>query len=496
MSLAKAARLSLAALAICVFAPGASHAQSVVEFAARTYDKTLSDNWSNILFGGAKIGFSHQKIEQGPKGYRITSHSIVKMQVMDDNQEVSFSHTFYLDADKKPRGFVSLKTIQNQRMQTTGEVRGGKLLVETSGAGGGKKFTQAIPEGAKFLETLDLSLKDYLKPGLKTTIPVFVTDFRTMDQISLEVKDKKQIVVEGKTVEAYLVEVRVQGLTERSYVTPEGENVREENDLGFVTEKTTEAEALKFPSTAVSVNSLISLSLIKPDKPLPDHEKIKEIHLIVGGMDTPVTIPSDDRQTASSPYWKKAEGGKSKLYIPIVIKKQSPPAAYNISRASREKSSYVQATPEIQSDNKMIAREAKSIVGAEKDVYKAAVLINRWVNKNVKKKLVDSISAIDVYFSREGECQSHTNLFAALARSVGIPVRIAGGIVYTRDAEGFLYHVWPEVYAGKWIALDPTLGQDMADVTHIKLLENADENPLTIFQFLVKISVSVESSVN
>jgi transglutaminase-like putative cysteine protease len=72
-----------------------------------------------------------------------------------------------------------------------------------------------------------------------------------------------------------------------------------------------------------------------------------------------------------------------------------------------------------------------------------------------------------------GDCNEHTALYVAMARSLGIPARIAVGVVHLRGA--FYYHAWPEVRvegaAGRtvWIPVDPTLNQFPADATHIRL---------------------------
>ncbi|VAX23565.1 hypothetical protein MNBD_NITROSPINAE03-160 [hydrothermal vent metagenome] len=95
--------------------------------------------------------------------------------------------------------------------------------------------------------------------------------------------------------------------------------------------------------------------------------------------------------------------------------------------------------------------------------------------------------------SKQGECQSHTNLFTAFARSVGVPARVASGLVYSEKNEGFLYHAWPEVYVGEWVAMDPTLGQDVADATHIKLVGGEIENQIQLIQYIGRISITVDS---
>ena len=75
--------------------------------------------------------------------------------------------------------------------------------------------------------------------------------------------------------------------------------------------------------------------------------------------------------------------------------------------------------------------------------------------------------------TKVGDCNEHTVLYVAMARALGLPARIAVGLVYLRGA--FYYHAWPEVYVaepdgrGLWLPVDPTLNQFPADPTHVRL---------------------------
>src|SRR5690606_19777157 len=69
-------------------------------------------------------------------------------------------------------------------------------------------------------------------------------------------------------------------------------------------------------------------------------------------------------------------------------------------------------------------------------------------------------------------CEQFAGAFAAMARSIGLPARVAVGFTQgeTDPAEDGLYvvrgehaHAWPEVYlAGAgWVAFEPTPGRGM-----------------------------------
>jgi len=133
---------------------------------------------------------------------------------------------------------------------------------------------------------------------------------------------------------------------------------------------------------------------------------------------------------------------------------------------------------------------AKEIIGGEKNSWLAAKKISKWVHDNIKKTPTLSIpSSLDVLNTREGDCNEHTVLFTALARSIGIPVKMIAGLVYLEGA--FFYHAWPKVYVGEWINMDPTLGQDIADATHIPLVEGGVKEQLQLIKIIGNLKIKV-----
>jgi transglutaminase-like putative cysteine protease len=88
-----------------------------------------------------------------------------------------------------------------------------------------------------------------------------------------------------------------------------------------------------------------------------------------------------------------------------------------------------------------------------------------------------------------GDCNEHTILYTGLARSVGLPTKVAAGLVYVKGK--FYYHAWPEVYLGQWVAIDPTLNQFPADATHIRLIEGGLERQAELIQLMGKVSLDI-----
>ena len=96
--------------------------------------------------------------------------------------------------------------------------------------------------------------------------------------------------------------------------------------------------------------------------------------------------------------------------------------------------------------------------------------------------------------TKVGDCNEHTALFVAMARSIGIPARIAVGLVFMHGA--FYYHAWPEVYItehaglGLWLPVDPTLNQFPADATHLRLARGGLDRQAAILPLIGRLKMT------
>ena len=104
-----------------------------------------------------------------------------------------------------------------------------------------------------------------------------------------------------------------------------------------------------------------------------------------------------------------------------------------------------------------------------------AKLLEEFVRRSIKEKNFSQAfaSAADVANTLEGDCTEHAVLLAALARANGIPARVAIGLVYMPNDQGFGYHMWNELWIdGKWIPMDGTLGLGGIGAGHLKLTDS------------------------
>jgi transglutaminase-like putative cysteine protease len=157
--------------------------------------------------------------------------------------------------------------------------------------------------------------------------------------------------------------------------------------------------------------------------------------------------------------------------------------------------SFLAAEPFLESDApEVIAEAAKAVQGVDGTRARAERLV-RYVNALLEKKPTVSLpSAREVLRTKVGDCNEHTALYVAMARALGIPARIAVGLVDLHGA--FYYHAWPEVYVeergrGAWMPVDPTLNQFPADVTHLRLARGGLERQALILPMIGRARLRV-----
>lgn len=123
---------------------------------------------------------------------------------------------------------------------------------------------------------------------------------------------------------------------------------------------------------------------------------------------------------------------------------------------------YLAPNAYVQSDEPRLVALAKRVVGDERDVFRAAVLLQRWVADSMQFDLgVAFAPSVEVFERRRGTCVAYSTLLATLARAVGIPSRIAMGYAYVNGIFGG--HAWTEVLVGDdWIPIDAALVSDGA----------------------------------
>ena len=137
---------------------------------------------------------------------------------------------------------------------------------------------------------------------------------------------------------------------------------------------------------------------------------------------------------------------------------------------------YLHPSNSIQSDDRVLIDEAKTITKDAKNSWEAAKMLSKWVAEKIHYAIPGGGSARGAYDMKAGECGAHSMLLAAFCRAVGIPARVVYGGMYVPNMGGaFGQHAWNEIFMGEagWIPVDATAFEtDFIDAGHIRISEH------------------------
>jgi hypothetical protein len=208
---------------------------------------------------------------------------------------------------------------------------------------------------------------------------------------------------------------------------------------------------------------VLDFSLIKTE-PIAHPGRLNKLVLEITGIPADFPLINGERQST------ERVNGKVRFTM--------PPQSPSVPEASRPED--LEPASRIPSDAPEIIAQQKAILDGAADPAEAVRRLVTWVAKEIKGTVIDSQSPLETLEKKNGNCQAHARLYAALARSAAIPTRFVSGLVYS-PGQGFLYHSWDESYVDKhWVPVDPTFGEVPANLTHVKLVEGDTPDEMSL----------------
>ncbi|PIQ95662.1 MAG: hypothetical protein COV67_13740 [Nitrospinae bacterium CG11_big_fil_rev_8_21_14_0_20_56_8] len=453
----------------------------------------VEEEWLGTYFQGKKLGFTQVRTDSGPAEVTVDSRVHIRMEMQGLDQSTTFTQSTVLDPENRLLRFSLVQEIMGNRQKVDGRIEGDTLVYRVVATGFDREKSIPFPPGAAPSATYLLNLaRDGLKTGKKGKISIFMESFQVMSELEYEVLREEDVESLGQTHHAFVLLQRLSGMESTLWLTAEGLMLKEVVASGFESVRETGAAAIDLGKEPLSVSHLITLSLVKPRGEMVRPETQRRLTLALSNIRSPELLPQDRRQRVVE-TGRQADGA-FRLVLNVATEPPAPAriVPFPVPAPEEGAAAFLGESPHVQSNHPLIRALSREVTGKDKkDAWAAALKINRWVYENLEKVLVDSVTALDALKNRRGECQSHTYLFTALARAAGIPARVVNGLVFSKEYGGFLYHAWPEVYVGEWRALDPTLGQDAVDATHVKLSGDEEETPLKLMEFIGRVGIDL-----
>jgi hypothetical protein len=431
-----------------------------------------SARWRGIYYRGDKIGFSVGQTAPLEHGYEIREDARLRMTLVGVETAVRMTSRALVDRAFQLQRFWFSLDPGSAPTEIEGTLAGRRLELVIRNSAGERRESRELDEPPALSLNLPRALAARgLEPGTTHVVSVFDPATLRNTRMAVEVQAREIVRAAGRPVPAFRVEAGLAGVTLRSWITDTGEVVREETPMGLLVVRETQeqAQALAVPGRVQA--DLLEASALVPARGqrIDDPRNVVRLRVRIEGL---AGLDPADMQGA----------GQSRTDETLEVR---DPRELRPGPAPADLARYLAPESFLESDAPEIRAEAEQATAGAATPRLEAERLVRHVHAIVEKRPTVSLpSAREVLKTRVGDCNEHTALYVAMARALGLPARIATGLVYLRGA--FYYHAWPEVYVaesprrGLWLPVDPTLNQFPADATHLRLARGGLERQAAI----------------
>ena len=436
--------------------------------APENMSQNSQEHWYNLTLMNTKIGYMHissDKTEyQEEEVDRHKIDMVMNFKALGTDVTLEITRVEYTGSDLMPRHFLSTSN-ESGLKQVEGRIVDGVAYIKTTLNGETTESEVPVPPDT-ISEHIGVEslFQQGLKIGDKRNFHIFSFDLLKPVKTEIEVERQDTLTYQSEEKQVYVLRQTLDmmnGITVKVWLDSDGVNYRTEvpmMGLSMVTTKTDKETAL---GDTEEVDVVLKTRILPSGKrPTPKAKNFKaELKLPAGNIADVIMSNSQQQLVVTS-----EKAGRLSIQVPTVAAEDCP----NLPIQDAE-GEFLGASAYIQTDAPAIRAKTEEILDGEVNSWRAAEKLSEWVHTAITEKKMSggfgsSLTALE---SLSGDCTEHTVLFIALARAAGIPARICSGITFAKDA--FYYHFWPEVYVGRWVQMDPTLGQTIADANHIQL---------------------------
>lgn len=457
--------------------------------AAEPAPKTVQETWDAAFLDGQRAGYVRTAVEEIQRDKQKILRTTITLEMVLRRFQDTVKMRVDTGTEETPEGqvvavFMRQALGKNQNLMVRGVVAGKELHVKIDNAA--QKDKPIEKKVAWDNQVVGLYREQQLfkdkaaKPGDTFSYLHYEPLINAVVKVRVSVKDYEEIEVGGakrKLLRAEAIPDKIAGLQLPATTFWLDENhvairsLVEMPGLGkLVTRRTTRVLALKDVVPAkiadIGITQLIRLNRRIPQ---PSQSKLVVYKITLPGDDDPGTaFPRDNRQQVKSVKGKTIE-------LEVRAVRQPPAQAPEDAKVNDE---YLKSNYFINSADAKVKELAAKAVGGETDPWKKAQRIERWVKNNMKvQNFTEAMATADhVAKTLEGDCTEHAMLAAAMCRAVGVPSKVAVGLVYVDQPKGPVlgFHMWTEAWVrGEWVPIDATLGQGSIGAAHIKIADHS-----------------------
>lgn len=448
-------------------------------------DALMGESWYGLYLNGEKAGYAVNRTTRGEQGQVVlVEDAQFQINMVGVKQDMHiFSKRVYAQSGELLR-IDSQVTDPAGTSEFNARVEGDKLHLTSIIGGASEEVTlprpkESLADAVKHAQWIDG------QPSVGDTLNF--TEFEPMYQKEVagmsRILDVEERILNGIKTKVYKIKTSldIMGIEIVSFVDENGTTL--EDVVADIITMRLEPEAMA--KDVNYSNDVIVSNAALVETPIANPRKRAELELTLDGPLSEDHLFNDERQ------FIEARGDAFRFVAHQVSLDDFEPATLPVQ--NEEVKHWLRPTMFVQSESPKLMEKAREIVGEETDSLEVTRKLCQWVSENMRNTFSARLTnALEVLDSLEGDCTEHSILFIGLARAIGLPAREVAGLVYVEGNQpGFYFHQWAKVWVGKWIDVDPTFNQPLADVTHIKLAEGDLFNQARLIPIIGNLHITV-----
>lgn len=465
-------------------------------------------NFYTLTMGGRSVGQATSRLDTLPDGFVLEDFMNLELPALGQTGRAVARTRVKMSAALVMEEFSFSLDSEVGRFEASGTLGPDTTLhVTIRSAGSEQNLSFRLPQPPVFSSVLPIrvAMGDGLVVGQSSRYSVFdptsmatrTVEVRIVEHDTLVMVDSASLNMEtGRwsparfdSIPAWKIIEVFGGLQVESWIDEDGRILSASSPLGFSMEKTEyelarqSQEDARLAGGSPLDGDVILATAVQSNVDLSEVEEYPELRFRLSGVDLAGFQLDGDRQTLRGDT--------------LIVRRENWSAldpGYQLPYARMDLSEALEPEPLIQSDNPRIIQRAREMTARRASWRQDPIQVARQLTSSVynmlDKRITFSVpNAVQVLETLQGDCNEHTVLYVALARSLGLPARTAVGLVYINGA--FFYHAWPEVWLGEWVAVDPTLGQYPADASHIRFVIGGLAQQVEIVRLIGNLKIEV-----
>ena len=419
------------------------------------------DRWYEVSLGKSKVGYAHSLMRM--KDNKVYSESVfnlsikragipIKVSSIEKTVESIDGEILTFSGELKMAGVPIIKK---------GRVNGNEIIVQEK-----QFFREHIkrykldPDGLMTWGLLKfLRKKGFKSAGNEIKTKIYSADFGMEAPTNAKIKTlgSRNIQISGKPRRVFATEISLStnnGLVSTmNWLDEDGFAVQTNMQFGGLEIELKQCSMVEATKSSDSTEFLLN-TLIFLEKEIPKSAKTVQfridtlngatIHDLYESKNQVVTRLNNNSFLVEvfADNWKKQ--GTGKRIVPSI--------------------EYTTPNTMVDSDDPVIRSLARKAGAGSKNIFDLSQKLFQFSHYFITKKNfhIGFATATEVARSQEGDCTEHAVFLAALGRAMGIPTRVATGLVFMKNfqnKENVLgFHMWTEfLLKGKWVPLDSAL---------------------------------------